>query len=97
MRYDWTVSRLPSVCECGMKFDLTHALSCKKGGFVLLKCNYIRNITAALLTEVCKDVQVEPLLYLLTGESLQHHTARGDEVRLDICLSVLGSRSGSTF
>ena len=77
MRYDWTVSRLPSVCECGMKFDLTHALSCKKGGFVLLKCNYIRNITAALLTEVCKDVRVEPLLYLLTGESLQHHTARG--------------------
>ena len=56
MRYHWALSRLPSVCECGMKFDLTHALSCKKGGFVSLRHNHIRNITALLLTEVCKDV-----------------------------------------
>ena len=56
MRYHWALSRLPSVCECGMKFDLTHALSCKKGGFVSLRHNHIGNITALLLTEVCKDV-----------------------------------------
>ena len=68
-----------------MKLNLTHALSCKKGGFVSLKHNRIRNITASLLTEVCKDVRVELLLQHLTGESLQNHTARGNEVRLDIC------------
>ena len=68
-----------------MKFDLTHSLSYKKGGFVPLKHSEIRNITALLLTEVFKDVRVEPLLQQLTGESLQNHTARGNKVRLGIC------------
>ena len=85
MRYNWALSRLTPVCECGMKLDLTHALSCKKGGFLPLKHNHIRNATASLLTEVCKDVRVEPLLQQLTGESLQNHTARGNEIELDIC------------
>ena len=79
MRYNWALSKLPSVCECGMKFDLTHALSCKKRGFLSLRYNHIRNITALLLIKVFKDVRVEPLLQQLTGESLQN------EVRLDIC------------
>ena len=85
MRYNGALSRLPSVCECAMKFDLTRALSCKKGGFVSLRHNHIRNSTASFLTEVCKDVRVEPLLQQLTGKSLRNHTARGNEVRLDIC------------
>ena len=85
MRYNWALSRLPSVCECGTKSDLTHALSCKKGAFVSLRHNYIRNITASLLTEVCKDVRVEPLLQQLIGENLQNHTSRRNKVRLDIC------------
>ena len=37
-----------------------------------------------LLKEVCKDVRVEPQLQQLTGEHLQHSTAAGNEVRLDI-------------
>ena len=85
MRYNWILSRLPSVCECGMKIYLTHALSCKKGGFVSLRHNHIRNITASLLTEVCKVARVEPLLQQLTGESLQNHAASWNDVRLDIC------------
>ena len=36
IRYDWTLTRLPSNCECGNNFDVQHALSCKKGGFVSL-------------------------------------------------------------
>ena len=68
-----------------MKFNLTRAWSCKKGGFVSLRYNHIRNTPASLLTEVCKDVRVELLLQQLTGESLQNHTATGNKVRLDIC------------
>ena len=34
--YGWTLTRLPSSCECGIKFDIQHALSCKKGDFVSL-------------------------------------------------------------
>ena len=86
MRYNCALLRLPLVCEYGMKFDLTYALSCKKGGFVSLRHNNIRNITALLLKKICKDVRVEPLLQLLIGESLQHHTTREYEVRLEVCV-----------
>ena len=37
-----------------------------------------------LLKEVCKDGRVEPQLQQLTDEYLQHSTAAGNEVRLDI-------------
>ena len=97
MRYNWALSRLLSVCECGMKFDLTHALPCKKEGFVSLRHNHIRNITASLLTEVCKDVRVEPFLQQLTGESLQNHTVRGNEVRLDKCARGLWEAGQAAF
>ena len=63
-----------------------HALSCKKGGFVSLRHNQIRNITASLLQGVCKDVRVERTLQYLTGEEFSERTANiSDEARLDIC------------
>ena len=65
--------------------DLQHALSCKKGGFVSLRHNHLRNITSSLLQEVCKDVSVEPHLQKLSGETFEiKTTAMGDEARLDI-------------
>ena len=84
IRYGWTLTRLPSNCECGNKFDVQHALSCKKGGFLSLRHNHIRNITLILLKEVCKDVRAEPQLQQVTSEYLQHSTAADNEVRLDI-------------
>ena len=80
-----TLTRLSAYCECGEKVDLQHALSCKKGGFVSLRHNLVRNITSSLLSEVCKDVRVEPQLQPLTGESFAPSTATGNEVRLDVC------------
>ena len=56
----------------------------KRGGFVSLRHNHIRSITSILLKEVCKDGRVEPQLQQITGEYLQHSTAAGNEVRLDI-------------
>ena len=41
---------------------MSHALSCKKGGFVTLKHNELRDITAEMLGEICRDVKVEPML-----------------------------------
>ena len=97
MRYNWALPRLPSVYECGMKFDLTHALSCKKGGFVSLWHNHIRNINASLLIEFCKDNQVEPFLLQLNGESFQNHTARGNMVRLYISARGLWEAGQAAF
>ena len=57
IRYGWTLTRLPFNCERG-KFNVQHALSCKKGGFVSLQHNHIRNIKSILLKEVYKDARV---------------------------------------
>ena len=78
---------------------MEHALSCPKGGFPILRHNEIRDFTASLLTEVCHDVQVEPELQPLTGESLTNATANTqDGARLDISANgVWGGRFEKTF
>ena len=66
-------------------FNLQHALSCKKGGFISIRHNQIPNITASLLKETCKDVRVEPTLQQLTGENFNSKSAIiTEEARLDI-------------
>ena len=85
IRYGWQLDHLPSKCECGSTFSIDHALSCKKGGFVPLRQNQVRNLTASLLNEVCHDVCVEPQLLQLTRENLNEKMAiRSDEAPFDI-------------
>ena len=85
IRFNWEIPRLPSECACGSKFNLAHALSCKKGGFVSIRHNEVRDITTQLLNEVCRDVRKEPPLITLTGEVMSERTASlSNEARLDI-------------
>ena len=87
IRYGWQLDRLPSRCECDSTFSTDHALSCKKDGFVSLRHNQVRNLTAFLLNEVCYDVCVEPQLLQLTGENLNEQIAiRSDEAGVDIAV-----------
>ena len=53
-----------------------------------MRHNEVRDITAKLLTEICKDVKVEPLLLELSGETLSRTSNHSKEARLDI--SALG-------
>ena len=75
------MKRIPSHCVCGNTFNLQHTLQCSKGGFVTLLHNHIRNATANLLTEVCKDIRVEPQLQPLSGEKTANKL---DQARVDI-------------
>ena len=85
LRYGWTPSEMPSTCTCGSKFTVEHALSCAKGGFPSIRHNEIRNLTAALLTEVCNDVSIEPGLQPVPSDTLTGATANHqDGARLDI-------------
>lgn len=97
LRYNWPIPNMPLHCACGSSFDVHHALTCKKGGFVIRRHNEIRDITAKLLSEVTKDVEVEPELIALTGEEMHHATSKtNNEVRLDIAARdfwVKGQRS----
>ena len=69
LRYGIPLSRLPAKCVCDAKFDVEHALTCKRGGFVTIRHNEVRDFKAKLLGETCNDVAVEPLLTPLTGEA----------------------------
>ena len=65
IRYGWPLSRTPRMCICGSNFNIEHALTCKKGGFITLRHNSLRNITASLLKEVCRNIRTEPALQKL--------------------------------
>ena len=55
------------------------------GGFLTIRHNEIRDITASLLTEICHNVPTEPPLQPLTGETLSARSANTDDnARLDI-------------
>ena len=84
-RYGIPLSRLPSKCVCDEVYSVEHALNCKKGGFINIRHNEVRDFTAELLSEVCNDVAVEPLLTPLTGEKFKLKTANiDDHARLDV-------------
>ena len=53
IRYNIPIERLPTICVCGDSFSLQHALSCPKGGLVIIRHNELRNLTAEILDEVC--------------------------------------------
>ena len=82
LRYNRALRGLPSQCPCGQKFDINHALNCKKGGFVIIRHNIIRDFEANLLRKVYTDVETEPSLQPVNGEQVVGHT--GDEARPDV-------------
>ena len=85
LRYGLNLPKLPTICVCGKPYTIEHALSCLRGGFVTIRHNEMRDLTAKLLTEVCNDVSVEPQLAPITGELFNNKTAnKADEARLDV-------------
>ena len=97
LRYRWQIKYLPSVCVCGTKFDVDHAMSCKKGGFVSYRHNDIRDIIAKSLDEVCTSVQVEPKLIPLTGEHFTNQSNVTNEARLDVSAVGFWNRCERAF
>ena len=85
LRYGWPIEGLPDLCTCGENFTQQHAMVCRKGGFISMRHDEIRDITTALLSEVCKDVAKEPRLQPLTGEKFALRSANTDnDARVDI-------------
>ena len=59
---------LPTSCPCGSTFDIQYSMSCKKGGFIYIRHNELRDLTANMMSEVCKDTKIEPKLTPLFEE-----------------------------
>lgn len=60
-------------------------MSCKQGDSVTQRHNDLRNLTTKLLSDVCKDIETEPVLNDLSGEAFEVKTAnRRDGARVDV-------------
>ena len=42
LRYGWRPHGMPTVCICGKQNDIGHALSCARGGYVIIRHNKFR-------------------------------------------------------
>ena len=69
-RYDWPLKNIPRLCVCGNPFSIDHAMICRYGGLAIQRHNNVRDLTHNLLQEVCKDVQLEPMLQEVEREPL---------------------------
>ena len=84
LRYDWEIADKPSICVCGDVFNVDHVMVCRRGGFIIQRQKEGRDLEADMLSMVCNDVEIEPVLQELTGESLPSGANRAPDAHLDI-------------
>ena len=97
LRYNFHIPNRSNTCICGAQNTEDHSSICKRGGFVLMCHNTIRDTTASLLAKVCKDVITEPKLLPLTGENLPSGTNLKSDARLDVSARGLWSPLDKAF
>ena len=86
LRYGWNIPNTPSFCQCNQRNSIDHTLSCKKGGYVSMRHNKVRDLEAELMREVGKNVQIEPELLRIENDHtiLLPSTNTKDKARLDV-------------
>ena len=81
---------LPTPCPLNLEFYIQHSMSYKKDGFIyiwpLIRHNDLRDLTANIMSELCKDTEIQPKLTPLSGEELQARTSNNSNE------SINGSR-----
>ena len=97
LRYDWEIKGTPTVCVCGERFSVDHAMICKRGDFIIQRHNELRDLEADLLDLDCNDVETEPVLQEITGETLNSGANLAWDARLDIHARGFWERQNSTF
>ena len=96
LRYGWKIPNTPFHCGCGEKNSVDHTLNCKLGGYVTMRHNNIRNFEASLLSDICKDVKIEPEL-LPIGDNSTNSSNSAEKARLDVSAIGIWSQMERTF
>ena len=94
LRYVWSIAKFLTTCPGGSRFSIQHCISCKKGLSCLIRHNDLRDLTATMLSEVCKAIETEPKLTPFTGEELDSRTIN---TRLDIRARGVWKRGQQPF
>ena len=92
------IAKLPTTFACGFTFTIQNGISYKKGEFINIFYNNLRELVAKPLWEVCHDAQVKPSLLPLTEERMEHRTAiKINKAKLDIQASRFWIRGQQAF
>ena len=59
-------------------------MGCQRGGFIIQRHKKLRHLEAEMLRMVCNDVELEPVLQEVTGETFIHGANNATDARLDI-------------
>ena len=86
---------MPDYCACGKKNSVDHAMICKRGGYVHMRHNALRDTEAKFLSEVCSDVRKEPKLIPTPEDYVESCTDPG--ARPDVSARSLWSSCEKTF
>ena len=71
LRYNFNIKDSARKCSCGEMNTINHLLVCKRGGYVSLRHNSLRDVIAEMLRHAdCKDVRTEPPLLPVNGVQL---------------------------
>ena len=97
LRYDWEITYTPMTCAYRVQFSVDHAMVCQRGGFIIQRHNELRDLEAGMLRMVCNDVEVEPVLQEVTGETLNHGANKAPDARLDIHARGFWEKQRSAF
>ena len=89
LRYGWALERLPYECIYKAKCNIDHALTCKTREFVTFCHNEFVNVTADMLSMVCKNVRKEP--------TLSTTPSNNGELRADISVRSFCQRLQGAF
>ena len=73
---------MPSLCPCVQNYDITQAMNCRRGGFIIMRDNNVQDFEVNLLKTTLNDVEVERKLQKIDNEELNGLT--GDDARPDI-------------
>jgi len=84
------------MCVRGL-FNVDHAMICRRGGFIIQRHNELRDLEAELLSMVCNDVEIEPVLQEITGEVLTRGSNKAPDARLDVHARGFWERQRSAF
>ena len=95
IRYDKQLQGMSSKCPCGEKYDLSYAINCKRGGFVVMRHSNVRDFEANLLKTIQNDVEIEPVLQKIDNVRIDGRT--GDEARPDIRARVVWRQGQNAF
>ena len=71
LRYGRPLKGLLAMYPCGQKYNVTHALNCKKGGFATKHHNNLTDFEVDILSKIVDDVETKPKLQPVTGEIIE--------------------------